>query len=61
MYPLGMWTPVPSATRVKPMRRRKLRASIFTVGWRFTKAEMPLEARSITATEVRMAATITGT
>ena len=34
---LEICCPNPSAIRVTPMRRRKLKASILTVGWRSTK------------------------
>ena len=54
-----MWKSKPSAISATPTRMMKLSASIFTVGCRSMKSPIGLAANSITATAIRMAATMT--
>src|SRR5574342_447010 len=54
-----MCRPVPSATSMRPTRRRKASASIFMVGWRSTNVPMAPAKAIITPTAITMAATIT--
>ena len=58
---MGTCWPKPSSSRVKPIRSRKLKTSIFTVGWRFTKPLTVLAETSITTMATVTAAIITGT
>ena len=54
-----MWKPKPSATRLKPIIKRKLRQSTTTVGWALTKRVRGLEASTITTMAMVTAAIMT--
>ena len=54
-----MWNPTPSATKVVPISKRKLRASIFTVGWSDTKLPTASAEIIMTPTAKMTAATMT--